>query len=953
MRNLKRILSGLLVGATVVSSMVPAFAATATSYTYETQAKALYDLGLFKGVATEPGVYNPDLGADMNRETGVVMMLRLVGKIDDANAISDSEASTALAKYTDASSIDDWAKKPVAYAVENGLVVGTTDTTVGPKDQFVGKMYSTIVLRNVGYQITDANYDSSSSMMAEKGGLSAAEAVKFNDKSLIRDDMVGMSYGSLNLQYSATAKTIIETLVANGKVDKALALSLGLIKETAQAMTATQTGAKTFTVKFNNPVDPAKLAVVVKKGAITLNTATVTPAADNKSVTVTMATTITSDNYSIAVSGAAADTLSATVSAAQQQISKIEFTSNNAVLDRTNAKIVTTGYKVSNQFGEDVTSTADIQFTSGLGTATGSDGVVTVTGTADFTKDETLAISAINVETNTFASGTFTVSDIAQVANVSISSLYNADNKTLDINSNYSDYWLVVDAKDQYGNAVPATSVGNDVIVSVSNTAVVNVSSFSKESINNTDETVLKLVAPTTPIAGTAKITIISKTTGKIATYDVVVKDQVKADSISFSAPDFAVAGEKVTVPFTAIDQFGNEITNANSALTSLTPSFSDTNVTGAFSQDYVNGTPTLTVDASKLTDAKSVVMSVVTPSGKLAQLTLNFVAPAKATVISGTTDVSNTLLLGNTVSLNAADNLVIKDQYGRTMDLNTAKNSVVLTSSDETKVSVTGGVYAINATNSSISINAANKGASTITLKLQDASGNDIAGSEYQTTFRVVGKSDITSYDVPNIANVYYGGATYAQELKVNGILADGSKVAIPYMTNGVKNFNVVFSATGVTFGSDAKFAADNTVTFATDSDTKDVSAVVTVVGATGTQVFTKTVTVTKVAPAAATLTIATSGTNTVESDTLVSANLADANTQAGLEAVVNSILTVDDQYGVKLSSPALTVVATDLPDSKLLDGTGSSALSQGDSYNVSVVTDNGKVLNFVMRLK
>ena len=139
MRNLKRILSGLLVGATIVSSMVPAFAAT--SYTYETQAKALYDLGLFKGVATEPGVYNPDLGANMNRETGVVMMLRLVGKIDDANAISDSEASTALAKYTDASSIDDWAKKPVAYAVENGLVVGTTDTTVGPKDQFVGKMY--------------------------------------------------------------------------------------------------------------------------------------------------------------------------------------------------------------------------------------------------------------------------------------------------------------------------------------------------------------------------------------------------------------------------------------------------------------------------------------------------------------------------------------------------------------------------------------------------------------------------------------------------------------------------------------------------------------------------------------------------------------------------------------------------------------------------------------------
>lgn len=952
MRNLKKILSGLLVGATVASSIVPAFAAT--SYTYETQAKALYDLGLFKGVATEPGVYNPDLGASMDRETGVVMMLRLIGKIDEANAISDSQASSVLAKYSDASKIDDWAKKAVAYAVEKGLVIGTTDTTVGPKEQFIGKMYAAIILRNVGYQITVANYDTSSSMMAEKGGLTATEAVKFNEKNLIRDDMVGMSYGSLNLQYQATAKTIIETLVANGKVDKALAVSLGLIKEVTQAMTVTQSGAKTFTVKFNNAIDPAKLVVAVKKGAITLNASKVTPAADNKSVTVEMATTITSDDYAITVTGAATDALTATVAAAEQKVSKVEFSSDKLVLDRTDAKVVTVGYKVSNQFGEDITDISDIQFTAGKGTIVAADGELTITALTEFEAGEKVSVSAIHVATSTFASGIFTVADKAQVADVAISTLYNADGKTLDINSNYSDFWLVVDAKDQYGNSVPAADIGNDVIVASSNTAIATVSGFAKETINDSSKSVLKLVAPATPIAGTTKITVISKTTGKVATFDVVVKDQVKADKISFSAPEFAVAGEKVTVPFTAVDQFGNQITNANSALTSLTPTFSESGITGTFSQDYVKGAPTLTVDATNLTEAKSVVMTVVTTTGNLAQLTIKFAAPAEATVISGIKDVSNTLLLGNTVSMDAEDNIVILDQYGRTMDLDTAKNSVVLTSSDEAKVSVVNSVYEINALNTTISLNAAAKGTSTVTLKIKDAEGTVVAGSAYQKSFKVVEKSDITSYEVADVAPVYYGGTSYAKELKVYGILADGSKVAIPHFTNNVENFKVVYSATGVTFNpTTAKFEADNTVPFATDKSTKDVSVVVTVVGATGTQVFNKTVTVTKDAPKAATLTLATSGTNTVESDTLVSANLADANTQAGLETVVRSILTVKDQYGVAISNPSLTIVATNLPEDKLLDGTGTSALAQGESYNVTVVTNNGKTMNFIIKLK
>lgn len=961
MKNIKKFMSAFLVGTMLMSTMVPTFAAT-TNYTYETQAKSLYDLGLFKGVSTDPSVFNPDLGSEMDRQSGIVMMLRLIGKEADANAMTDSDVNAALAKFTDASKLADWAKKSVAYAIKNGLVKGSSDTTIAPTDKFLGKMFAALVLRNVGYEVTATNYEAAASTMAEKGGLTAAEAMKFADKNLIRDDLVGMSFGSLKMAYASTSKSVIQTLVDSGKVDMAKASSLGLVSSAQRIAEAKQTGAKIITVKFNAAIDPTKVtasSVSVKKGASIVNVDKVTPAADNKSIAIQMAGNLASETYTVSITGAATDALTTNVTALEEKVTKLEFVSDKLVLFNGNSQKATATYKVTNQYAEDITKNVSIDVTSSVGTATATEGKITVTNSAYFKAGDSVNISAIHSGTNTFASGVLTVADKAQVSDITISSLYNVENKVMKTSSVFSNYWLVVEAKDQYGNKVAAGDIAADVLISSSNNSIVNFqSAFVKETINGEEKTVLKLDNPSgTPNGGTAKITIISKYTGKLASYDITVREQSKADVITFSAPEYPIAGEKVKIPFTAIDQYGEEIKDAAGVLDVLTPSFSNSLVTGSFSQDIVNGKPILTVDATALTKEESVLITVVTKTGKLAQTTVSFRSNAIANTID-TKDISNRLLLANTMDIKNPDNIIVKDQYGREMKINSTFK-IVATSSDVTKVAVSG-TNEMNTSNKTIRLQAMGKGYATITFKVINIADNKELASK-TATVGVVEKSDISSYEVADVAKVYID-AGHAKELKVYGLLSDGSKVSIPQSGN----FSVVISttpATGISFNDTThKFEADNTVQFDAYKTTKDISAVVTVFGTKATQVFTKTVTITNELPVATTLSIAT-GTLTSgvvqTGDTVVLAPLAEANTQAGLNAIVSDILVIKDQYGVKMkdisaaSLPSyVKVYASNLPEGKVLDGALTTALVAKTGYSVTVVTDNGKTLNFEMKL-
>ena len=229
MKNLKKMLAVLVVISMISTFFVPALAAE-DSYTYEAEAEKLYELGLYKGTSTT--VYEPNLGGKLDRQTGVVMLLRLFGQEEEALQMATEDAATKLAaKFTDAAEVADWAQRQVAYAVEKGYVRGLPDGTFAPTADLNGKAYCSLILQQLGYD-GDFTYDTAAFDLSSKGGLTEAQAQIFNSNAGInRDSMVGISFSTLQGVYKESGKTVIEVLVENGNVDKDLAIEVGVLKK--------------------------------------------------------------------------------------------------------------------------------------------------------------------------------------------------------------------------------------------------------------------------------------------------------------------------------------------------------------------------------------------------------------------------------------------------------------------------------------------------------------------------------------------------------------------------------------------------------------------------------------------------------------------------------------------------------------------------------------------------
>jgi hypothetical protein len=934
MRNLKKILSVLLVVAIMAISMVPAFAAT--SYTYEAQAKALYNVGLFKGVsATE---YAPDLGSSVTREQGIALIVRLLGKADAAAALTATDADAALAAFTDAKDLDASLKNAVAYAVKNKLVLGATSTTIDPKGAMVGNALATILLRNLGYTVDDKAFDTATATLADKGGLTTAEATKFATKSLIRDDLVGIAYGSLKAKYSATSKTVIDQLIADKAVDQTKAVSAGIIDAPAAAatkVTAAVTGAKKFTLTFDGPVDATKVtasAITVKKGSSTYTVDSFKLAADKKSADITITNTIVAGDYTVSVTGIGTDAVSSKLTAENERIDKIEFPSEYASLKSlTDYTTIVVNFKILNQYGEDVTSKKaslpTYTITGELDSSDADDGILRSKKANDgtFIIGEKVTVSATYVDTDNsktvFASAVLTVSQMAQVAELSISSLYNANNETLDIDSTYSDFKLIVDAKDQYGNSISYDQLGQALVVSSTdpsklkfNTETLSGTEYAKfeqVTINGEKKTALSLADPSTKDDGKVTMILVSRFNGKIAQYEVTIKDSQKIDTLTLSTPDYPVAGEKVKIPFTAVDPDGNEITTLSNLQDGMNSNLKATNGCEVkFENDAATGKPALILDASSLTEKTTVYITGTTSTYKFVNYQVSLLDPAELESVSGfSSSAYANLLVGNTSTDYKFDNLLVKDTYGRDVTKDQLYNdyklgtdyTFTLESSDSATILLSGttgtvasSVYDVT-TAVKPTLTVLKKGSSTLTLTLYENSNTDKTKTPTwkkvdDVTFSVNGvtKEDIKSYTATTVASVFsyataygsnkgFASAKNGTEIKVEGVLSSGKKVVIPRVnplktkdnkvdtTNGVIETNYYVTPSG-DLAYDQLVNADGTSAASgkiyskvalTDDTDDDVTAsyTVTIKGNSKAETVTNSTKVSGVAPTAATM--------------------------------------------------------------------------------------------------
>lgn len=188
-------------------------AVTAGAASYDNCADQLKDLGLFQG--TEDGY---ELDRAPTRGEAATMLVRLLGKEAEAKEL------TYEAPFTD---LDDWQKPYVQYLYDNKLTNGATETTFEPEEACSAQMYTTFLLRALGYSDAaegDFTYDAAIDF-GETIGL--VDYANCNESTFLRDHVAAMSLTALNTDVKGETETkLLEKLVADGAVDEAKAESL-------------------------------------------------------------------------------------------------------------------------------------------------------------------------------------------------------------------------------------------------------------------------------------------------------------------------------------------------------------------------------------------------------------------------------------------------------------------------------------------------------------------------------------------------------------------------------------------------------------------------------------------------------------------------------------------------------------------------------------------------------
>ena len=179
--------------------------ASAFAANYTNCADSLHEMGLFQG--TQNGY---DLDRTPTRAEASVMLVRLLGKEDEAKAL------TYTAPFTD---LKGWEKPYVQYLYSNGLANGTNRTTFHPTGKCTAQMYAVFLLRALGYSDTaDFSYANAIETAREQG---IYDTGIINVQNFLRDDAAAASYTVLSVSPKNSEGTLLDQLVSENAITEA------------------------------------------------------------------------------------------------------------------------------------------------------------------------------------------------------------------------------------------------------------------------------------------------------------------------------------------------------------------------------------------------------------------------------------------------------------------------------------------------------------------------------------------------------------------------------------------------------------------------------------------------------------------------------------------------------------------------------------------------------------
>lgn len=196
-RKLRMVLAGVLAAASL--------AMTAGAASYDNCADRLSDLGLFQGTGN-----GYQLDRAPTRAEAATMLVRLLG------AEAEAEELDYSAPFTD---LDDWQKPYVQYLYDNGLTTGATATTFEPEDTCSAQMYTTFLLRALGYSDAAGGDFTYTGAVDFGKSIGLVDYANCNETNFLRDHVAAMSLTALNTAVKDDADTkLLEKLVEDGAV---------------------------------------------------------------------------------------------------------------------------------------------------------------------------------------------------------------------------------------------------------------------------------------------------------------------------------------------------------------------------------------------------------------------------------------------------------------------------------------------------------------------------------------------------------------------------------------------------------------------------------------------------------------------------------------------------------------------------------------------------------------
>jgi len=976
---MKKSLSAILAASMAFSMFASAAFAAEDTKTTEQKFQEMKTAGIFQGY--------PDgkshLEETMTRAEFAKALAALLGLEDDA---------AAAKVYSDVAA-NHWAIGEIGALTAEEIMNGTGAGKFGPKVNVSIEQLAKIVVGAMGLEPKeDAEVEGKTSVWATGYVAAAVEAgliTKVDDYTVLatRGNLVDASYtvyskGQISVKSTKVvdAKNIEVTFSDDQVVKKELAepLKAGVAtkveveykgnKYTVEvtlaelAAEAKAAGAKKIEVKFNQAVDTAKAKFEVKRGSSAVTVSKATFSDDKMTATLELDSKIVVGDYTVTVKEVSETALTSTFKGEAEKLTALAFVGEKlAVTDNTYSQ-ASISYKITNQYNEDVTKQygGSVTWTPSKGTVKSNvNGKLTIGFNANdnikYVVGEQVSIAGIHSSGLT-VSQVLSVGSEAMVETVTVKELYHPEKKGLTTSSNYSEFVLLIEAKDQYGNIMNAKDVNDDVLFMANNPAIFNITQGSAKDDQgaNKDTVGIPLVNPVgnMRLDGTNTITFISKAFTKTTKFDVEVTKGATLQNFTLENPSSVAANDgTIKIPFSATDANGGAITKYDD----LNGKVSLSSSAGTFVMKKEFATGNAYLEWSVPAQGRYTLTAVPNTSFQPSTIFIDVQAAAVPTTVEGVKDFDINRMFtgaGQTIDI-SKDNIVVKDQYQRNVDLNTTffNNYEIeldnVDSSDE--FTGYGKITSAAAPGNKITLTANSAASDKVAIKLIQKGATPVTVSTKEITVSTVAQSSLSNYSVNDIGKVYYKNLT---DVKVVAKNIYGDAVTIP-----ASAYNISTTAPLKVTGGQLDA---NDFTFGTNEDTKKAKFLVTFNDGTVAPIN-KEFEVTNVAPVAKTVEFKSNAGYVGDNSVITAPTSIDS-----IDDLLNAV-TIKDQYGKVINAPAATATITSVNkvQGSTLDfkvggnaatfGNASaivvSGATAGDTFNVTFVIDGE--LQFTVQVK